>query len=156
MPNLKEGDPAPDFNLPSTEGRDIRLSEFQGKKNVVIYFYPKDNTPGCTQEACDFRDSLKNFDRKDTVVLGVSGDSLKAHENFRKQYKLPFPLLSDEGKKMLQQYGVWKEKSMYGKTFMGIERTTVVIDKAGKVRKVFPKVKVAGHTQEVLETLERL
>ena len=156
MAKLKEGDAAPDFSLPSTEGKEIRLSEFQGEKNIVLYFYPKDNTPGCTKEACDFRDSLNRFDGKDTVVLGISGDSLKSHENFRKQHRLPFPLLSDEGKKIIEKYGVWKEKSMYGKTFLGVERTTVVIDKAGKVRKIFPKVKVDGHAEEVLKVLESL
>ena len=156
MAKVKEGDPAPDFSLPSTEGKEIRLSEFQGNKNVVLYFYPKDNTPGCTKEACDFRDSSKHFEREDTVVLGISGDSVKSHENFRRQYKLSFPLLSDEGKKVIEKYGIWKEKSMYGKTFMGIERTTIVIDKAGKIRKVFPKVKVDGHSEEVLKVLEGL
>ena len=156
MPELKEGQKAPDFSLPSTEGREVALSEFQGKKNIVLYFYPKDDTPGCTKEACDFRDRIRDFGKKDTVVLGVSADPVKSHESFRGKFKLPFPLLSDEGKKAIREYGVWKEKSMYGKTYMGIERTTVVIDKAGKVHKIFPKVKVDGHSEEVLEALESL
>ena len=156
MPTLKEGAEAPDFSLPSTEGKEISLAQFQGKKNVVLYFYPKDNTPGCTKEACDFRDSAKRLTVKDAVVLGVSADSLKSHDSFREKFKLSFPLLSDEGKKMLQKYGVWKEKSFMGNKFMGIERTTVIIDKAGKVRKVFAPVKVDGHTEEVLKVLETL
>jgi len=154
MAKLAEGKPAPDFSLPSTEGREVRLSEFKGKKNVVLYFYPKDNTPGCTQESCDFRDSHKKMDKHDTVILGISPDSLKSHDGFRAKFNLPFTLLSDESKKMLQTYGVWKEKSMYGKKYMGVERTTVVIDKSGKVRRIFPKVKVQGHVEEVLEALK--
>lgn len=156
MPKLEEGKLAPDFSLPSTEGKEIRLSEFQGKKNVVLYFYPKDNTPGCTKEACDFRDSLKKINQTHTVVLGVSADSLGSHEKFRKQFSLPFPLLSDEGREVLRKFGVWTQKTFMGKKFMGIERTTVVIDKEGKVRKIFPKVKVDGHSDEVLDTLKAL
>lgn len=153
---LEEGKSAPDFTLPSTEGKEIRLSDFKGKKNIVLFFYPKDNTPGCTKEACDFRDSQKKIEHADTVVLGVSADSLKSHDVFRKLFKLPFPLLSDEGKEVIKKYGVWKEKSLYGKKYMGIERTTIVIDKEGKVRRVFPKVKVDGHTEEVLQVLDGL
>ena len=156
MVKLEEGKPAPDFSLPSTEGKEVRLSEFKGKKNIVLYFYPKDSTPGCTKEACDFRDSIKNITRTDTVVLGVSADPLKSLESFKEKFSLPFPLLSDEDKEVLKKYGVWTEKSMYGKKFMGVERTTVVIDKEGKVRKIFPKVKVDGHSQEVMETLKGL
>ncbi len=153
MPKLEEGKPAPDFSLPSTEGKPLRLSDFKGKK-VVLYFYPKDNTPGCTKEACDFRDSIKEIQKQDAVVLGLSADSLASHDKFRDQFKLPFPLLSDENKDVLKKYGVWKQKSFMGKTYMGIERTTIVIDKKGNVRKVFPKVKVEGHREEVLETLQ--
>ncbi len=153
---LEEGKPAPDFSLPSTQGEEVKLSSFKGKKNVVLYFYPKDDTPGCTQEACDFRDSIAKIKGQDAVVLGVSADALDSHEKFQKKFSLPFSLLSDEGKKAIQAYGVWKEKSMYGKRFMGIERTTVVIDKEGKVRKIFPKVKVDGHSEEVIATLENL
>jgi peroxiredoxin Q/BCP len=150
---LQEGKAAPDFSLPSTEGKEIKLSDFKGKKSIVLYFYPKDNTPGCTQESCDFRDISAKFAKKDAVILGVSADSLKSHDSFRDKFKLPFPLLSDENKEVIKKYGLWVEKSLYGKKYMGIERTTVVIDKEGKVRKIFPKVKVTGHAEEVLESL---
>lgn len=150
------GKKAPDFELPSSEGSPVKLSSFRSKKNVVIYFYPKDDTPGCTQEACDFRDSLKRISGKDAVVLGISADSTASHEKFRDKFKLPFPLLSDEAKEVIKKYGVWKEKSMYGKKYMGIERTTFVIDKEGTVRGVFPKVKVKGHVDAVLDALKAL
>ncbi len=153
---LQEGTAAPEFSLPSTEGKDIRLSDYRKKKNVILYFYPKDDTPGCTQEACDFRDSARDFGEKDTVVLGVSPDPLLSHKSFQSKFKLPFTLLSDEKKEIIKKYGVWKEKSMYGKKYMGVERTTVLIDKAGKIYKVFPKVKVAGHAEEVLQAMEQL
>ena len=153
MTTLKEGKPAPDFSLPSSEGGEISLSEFKNKKKVVLYFYPKDDTPGCTKEACDFRDVIKKVEKEDAVVLGVSKDGLDSHTAFIKKYKLPFPLLSDESKEVIKKYGVWKEKSLYGKKFMGVERTTVVIDKKGTVRRIFPKVKVDGHFGEVLKTL---
>ena len=156
MAKLKEGKPAPDFSLPSSEGRQVSLSDFKNRKKVVLYFYPKDDTPGCTQEACDFRDTLKKIEKEDAVVLGVSKDSLDSHEAFIKKYKLPFPLLSDENKEVIKQYGVWKEKSLYGKKYMGVERTTVVIDKKGIVRQIFPKVKVNGHAEEVLKALSGL
>ncbi len=150
----QEGKKAPDFKLPSTEGKEIALSDFKGEQPVVLYFYPKDDTPGCTQEACDFRDLFKKF--KGAAIFGISADPLKAHEKFQKKYLLPFPLLSDETKEVIKNYGVWKEKSMYGKKYMGIERTTIVIDKLGKVAKIFPKVKVTGHVEEVLETVRSL
>lgn len=153
---LKEGLAAPAFNLPSGDGQTVKLSDFKGKKNVVLYFYPKDSTPGCTQEACDFRDSFAAIQKAGAVILGVSADSAKAHEKFSSKYELPFPLLSDESTETLQKYGVWKEKSMYGKKFMGIERTTVLIDKDGKTRKIFPKVKVQGHVSEVLQALKEI
>jgi len=150
---LKVGDTAPDFRLPSTEGREIALKEFRGKKNVVLYFYPKDDTPGCTKEACSFRDERPKFDKKDAVILGVSFDDLESHKKFAGKYKLPFPLLSDADKKIAEAYGVYKEKSMYGRTYMGIERSTFVIDKDGKIAQVYRKVRVDGHSDEVLGAL---
>ena len=156
MAKLEEGKKAPDFSLPAAGGGEVRLSDFTGKKNVIIYFYPKDDTPGCTKEACNFRDGFKKFAAKDAVILGVSADSVKSHKKFQEKYGLPFSLLSDESREMIQSYGVWKEKSMYGKKYMGIERTTVVIDKKGKISRIFPKVKVDGHDAEVLEALKEL
>lgn len=153
MSELREGLKAPDFSLPSTEGKEISLSSYKGKKQVVLYFYPKDNTPGCTQESCDFRDFSGKFSKKDAIVIGISADSLKSHDNFKSKFSLPFPLLSDENKEVIKKYGVWKEKSMYGKKYMGIERTTVIINKEGKIAKVYPKVKVTGHVEEVLGSL---
>ena len=153
---LKMGNKAPDFNLPSTSGKDIKLSDFKTKKNVVIYFYPKDDTPGCTQEACDFRDALEKVKKSGAEIFGISADSLASHQKFQKKYGIPFELLSDETKEVIQKYDVWKEKSMYGRKYMGIERTTMVIDKEGKVAKIFPKVKVTGHVDEVLEALKSL
>jgi peroxiredoxin Q/BCP len=152
---LKVGDAAPDFHLPSTEGREIALKEFRGKKNVVLYFYPKDDTPGCTKEACSFRDERPKFDKKDAVILGVSFDDLESHKKFAGKYKLPFPLLSDADKKIAEAYGVYKEKSMYGRTYMGIERSTFVIDKDGKIAQVYRKVKVDGHSDEILGALSK-
>ena len=149
---LKEGDLAPDFKTKSTEGKELSLKDFRGK-NVILYFYPKDDTPGCTREACDFRDNSRRFSAKETVVLGVSHDSLESHDKFRTKYNLPFTLLSDPEKKVSAAYGVYKEKSLYGKLFMGIERTTFVIGKEGKIKKIFPKVKVDGHIEELLQSL---
>ena len=149
---LKEGEVAPDFKAKSTDGKEVSLKDFRGR-NVILYFYPKDDTPGCTREACDFRDQLKRFSAKETVVLGVSHDSLTSHDKFREKYSLPFTLLSDEEKKITSAYGVYKEKSLYGRLFMGIERTTFVIGKDGKVKKIFPKVKVDGHIEEILKEL---
>lgn len=153
MSKITEGSKAPDFTLPSSEGGEVTLSDFKGKRNVVLYFYPKDNTPGCTKEACDFRDMSKKFQKKDTVVLGISADSLKSHDSFKSKYKLSFPLLSDENKEVIKKYGVWQEKSLYGKKFMGIVRSTFVINKEGKIAKIFPKVRVDGHAGAVLEGL---
>lgn len=150
---LKVGDPAPDFRLPSTEGREISLKEFRGKKKVVLYFYPKDDTPGCTKEACSFRDERPKFERGDAVILGVSFDGLESHKKFAKKYRLPFTLLSDEDKEVATAYGVYKEKSLYGRTFMGIERSTFVIGKDGRIARIFRKVKVDGHSDEILGTL---
>jgi len=153
LPMLKEGRKAPAFNLPSTEGGNIALKDLAGK-NVVLYFYPRDNTSGCTLEAQDFRDAKRKLTRRDTVVLGVSKDSMASHEKFRDRHKLNFPLLSDLDGKVLAKYGAWGEKNMYGKKSMGIIRTTVIIDKDGKVKKIFPKVRVKGHVDEVLAALD--
>ncbi len=156
MPELKEGDKAPDFTLPSSDGGNVSLKDFKGKENIVLYFYPKDDTPGCTKEACSFRDQKKLFQAQGAEIFGVSFDSVNSHKRFIAKYKLPFPLLSDEDKTVAQKYGVYKEKSLYGKSFMGIERTTFVIDKDSKIRKIFPKVKVDSHTEEVLGVVKSL
>ncbi|MDH5761698.1 MAG: thioredoxin-dependent thiol peroxidase [Nitrospinota bacterium] len=151
---IKEGNKAPDFSAPDQNGNKIKLSSFRGKKNVVLYFYPKDMTPGCTTEACDFRDQFKQF--KNTEILGVSIDSPERHQKFIEKYDLPFTLISDVDQKVVNKYGVWQEKKLYGKTFMGIVRSTFIIDKVGVVRKIFPKVKVKGHVDEVADVLKGL
>lgn len=151
---LKEGSKAPAFTLPNEKGKKVSLKDFEGQK-VVLYFYPKDMTSGCTKEACDFRDAHPDFKKIKAVVLGVSPDSIDSHKKFAEKYELPFTLLSDENKNVLEKYGVWKEKSMYGKKYMGVERTTVIIDEKGKIQKIFPKVKVNGHAEEVLEELRK-
>ncbi|MCI0529917.1 MAG: thioredoxin-dependent thiol peroxidase [Nitrospira sp.] len=153
---LKEGEQAPDFSLPSSEGRNISLKDFKGKKSVVLYFYPKDDTPGCTKEACGFRDMIRQFEAKDSMILGVSLDDESSHKKFIQKYSLPFTLLSDVDHQMSTAYGVYKEKNMYGKTYWGIERTTFVIDKAGRIAKIFPKVKVDNHISEVLDFIKTL
>lgn len=150
---IEEGKKAPAFKLKNQEGKTISLNDFKGK-NIVLYFYPKDNTSGCTKEACNFRDEFPKFKNVDAVILGVSPDSVASHKKFAEKYDLPFNLLSDEGKEVLEEYGVWQEKSMYGKKYMGVVRTTVVIDENGKIKKIFPKVKVDGHNKEVLEALK--
>lgn len=149
---LKEGDVAPDFELPASSGKTVRLSSLRGKK-VVLYFYPKDNTPGCTAEACSFRDNLPRFKDLGAVVLGISSDSLGSHTKFIEKYSLNFTLLSDEKLVAHKLYDTWKLKNLYGKEFWGTERSTFVIDETGKVRKVFRKVKVNGHEREVLDAL---
>jgi len=146
------GDKAPDFTLPADDGRKVSLKELHGKK-VVLYFYPKDDTPGCTAEACSFRDNLGRVTTKGAVVLGVSRDDTDSHGKFRDKYHLNFPLLSDDGGSVTEAYGVWKKKNLYGREFMGIERTTFLIDEQGKVARVWPRVKVEGHTDEVLAAL---
>lgn len=146
---LKEGDKAPSFSLPSDNGETISLKDLKGK-TVVLYFYPKDMTPGCTQEACDFRDAQAKFKKSDAVVLGVSKDPVERHVKFQEKYDLNFPLLSDEDGSVCEAYGVWKQKSLYGKKFMGIERTTFIIGPTGKIEKIYPKVKVKGHAEEIL------
>ena len=148
----EEGEKAPAFKLKDDKGNAVALNDFKGK-SVVLYFYPKDDTPGCTKEACDFRDQQKLFGKKNAVVFGVSADSVASHEKFKNKFHLTFPLLSDPEKKTIQDYGVWKEKSMYGRKYMGIERTTFVIGPDGKIKKKFSKVKVDGHIDEVLAAL---
>lgn len=150
---LMVGKKAPDFKLKDQNGEINSLDSFKGK-NVVLYFYPKDNTSGCTQEACNFRDEFPKFSKLDAVILGVSPDSIESHKKFANKYKLPFSLLSDEKKEILEKYGVWQEKSMYGKKYMGVVRTTVIIDEKGIVKKVFPKVKVDSHNDEVMKALK--
>jgi peroxiredoxin Q/BCP len=151
-----EGRKAPDFTLSDHAGNTVRLADLIGSKNLVLYFYPKDMTPGCTTEACSFRDNLAAVRRAGAQVVGVSGDSAASHEKFRAKYDLNFPLLSDTGNAIGRAYGVYQKKSLYGREFMGIVRTTFLIDKGGVVRKVFPKVKVTGHTEEVLAALKEL
>ena len=145
------GKPAPDFSLPSTNGEPITLKQFKGKKTVVLYFYPKDETAGCTKEACDFRDYSAEFDQHNTVILGVSTDPLDSHLRFKEKHKLPFPLLSDEDAAVSKTYGVYKQRNLYGKKYLGIERTTFVIDRTGRIAQIYPKVKVDGHIQTLLE-----
>lgn len=144
---------APDFSLLNDKGEEISLKDFKGKK-VVLYFYPKDDTSGCTKEACDFRDKIKVFEKNKIVVIGVSKDSVKSHDKFRKKYNLPFMLLSDENLDVLKKYDVWKEKSMYGRKYMGIERTTFIIDEKGVIKEIYSKVKVDGHVDEVLSKIK--
>ena len=153
MAELKVGNKAPDFTLFDGDGNKVKLSDFKGKK-VVLYFYPKDNTSGCTKEACEFRDSYATFGKADTVILGVSPDSQKSHQNFSAKYELPFTLLSDPDKKVAMKYGVWQEKKNYGKTYMGIVRSTFLIDENGKLVEEFRKVKVAGHVDVVLNLVK--
>lgn len=149
------GDKAPAFALPAYPAGKIKLSQFQGEKYVVLYFYPKDDTPGCTTEACGFRDQQAEFG-DDTVVLGVSCDTVESHEKFAKKFSLPFPLLADEDHAIAEKYGVWVEKNMYGKKSMGVQRATFLIDKSGKVAAVWPRVKVEGHVDAVAQKLNEL
>ncbi len=151
---LKAGDRAPAFTLESDSGEKVSLKDFKGQ-TVVLYFYPKDSTPGCTTEACDFRDSQKALKKNKAVVLGVSKDSVESHRKFKAKQGLNFPLLSDPAGKVCEAYGVWKEKTLYGRKFMGIERTTFVIDPTGKIQKIYPKVKVKGHVEAVIEALSK-
>jgi len=153
---LAEGDKAPAFALPGPDGTRISLNDFRGRKNVVLYFYPKDLTPGCTQEACDFSEHLPAFTKNDTVVIGVSFDDEKTHEKFIQKHGLKITLLSDKDKKVAEDYGVYQEKNLYGRRFMGIVRSTFVIDKKGKIKKIFPKVRVKGHWEEALSTVKGL
>ncbi|WP_077624366.1 thioredoxin-dependent thiol peroxidase [Sediminibacillus massiliensis] len=147
--SLKTGAPAPEFELKANTGETIKLSDYRGK-NVVLYFYPKDNTPGCTTEACDFRDHHASFADLDAVILGISPDSEESHEKFREKYDLPFLLLVDEDHHVAEKYGAWKLKKNFGKEYMGIERSTFIIDKQGDLQKEFRKVRVKGHVEEAL------
>ena len=147
------GKMAPDFTLPSSTGESISLKQFKGKKTVILYFYPKNETPGCIKEACDFRDLSSEFEKSGSVILGVSTDPMDSHLKFRDKHHLPFPLLSDEDAAVAKLYGVYKMKNLYGKKYMGIERTTFVIDKTGRIAQIYPKVKVEGHVAEVLAFL---
>ncbi len=149
MSNLKEGEKAPDIALDNDSGQPFHLSSLVGK-NVVLYFYPKADTPGCTKESCEFRDTSQKFTAANTVIVGVSPDQTKSQAKFKAKFDLPFTLLADTDHKAAEDYGVWKEKSMYGKKYMGVDRTTFVIDPEGKIKKIFPKVSVEGHAEEVL------
>jgi thioredoxin-dependent peroxiredoxin len=150
---LIEGSIAPEFHLKSDDGKSYSLSQFRNNKEVVLYFYPKDDTPGCTKEACSFRDSISHFNKKGVQILGVSTDDVDSHSKFRSKYSLNFPLLADPDHKVSEMYGVYKMKNLYGKEFMGIERSTFLIDKSGKIKKIFRRVHVDGHTEEVLKDL---
>ena len=152
---LNAGDKAPDFTLPTDGGGSVSLSDLKGRK-VVLYFYPKDDTPGCTKEACGFRDSLPDFSGIDAVVIGVSKDSVAKHDKFKAKYELPFTLASDEDGTLCEAYGTWVEKSMYGRKYMGIDRATFLIDGQGKIAQVWRKVKVPGHVEEVLAAAKAL
>lgn len=149
---LKENDLAPKFSLQADDGSTVRLSALRGS-TVVLYFYPKDDTPGCTKEACEFRDHTKKLDKSGAVVLGVSPDSVESHKKFREKYGLDFRLLADTDHKVAEVYGVWQRKSMYGRKYWGIVRTTFVINERGRIAKIFERVKPAGHAAEVLEAL---
>jgi thioredoxin-dependent peroxiredoxin len=152
MSKVTVGGAAPDFSLPAGDGTTLSLSDLRGR-TVVLYFYPKDSTSGCTREACDFQEHLGRLKKKGVVVLGVSPDSVESHRKFAEKYGLSFPLISDAKKELVKKYGVWKEKSLYGKKYMGVERTTFVIDGNGVITHIFPKVKVDGHVDELLGVL---
>ena len=153
--SLEPGAKAPDFTLPTDGGGTVSLAKLKGKR-VILYFYPKDDTSGCTAEACAFRDSFPNFRKADAVVIGVSRDSAASHDKFKKKYQLPFTLAADVEGKVTEKYGVWIEKSMYGRKYMGIERATFLIDEKGVIRTVWHKVKVPGHADEVMKALKEL
>ena len=150
--HLKEGDVAPDFSAATNGGGKVSLAGFKGK-NVILYFYPKDDTPGCTKEACAFRDGFSEFQKRGAVILGVSTDSAASHDKFVEKFKLPFPLLADEDKKIVQAYGVWGDKSFLGRVFQGTRRVTFLIGGDGRIKKIWPKVKPDQHAAEVLAAL---
>ena len=153
MPKI--GDRAPAFSLTADDGQTVQLSDFRGRP-VVLYFYPKDDTPGCTKEACSFRDAWSDVQESGAAVFGVSPDGVASHQKFRAKYRLPFPLLADPDHSVAEAYGAWGEKSMYGKKYQGILRTTFLIDGAGTVRQIFEKVKPEGHAEEVLAAVQQL
>ena len=152
---LNVGDKAPSFKLKNQDGEIISSADLKGK-SVVLYFYPKDDTLGCTKESCNFRDEFPKFGKLNAEIVGVSADSVDSHRKFANKYNFPFNLLSDEKKEVIEKYGVWQEKSMYGRKYMGIVRTTFIIDPSGKISKIFPKVKIDGHNEEVMEALKEL
>lgn len=147
------GKPAPDFTLPSSSGEMVSLKSFKNRKSVVLYFYPKDDTPGCTKEACGFRDLTAEFEAAGAVIVGISNDPVDSHVKFREKFKLPFELLADEDASVSKAYGVYKQKNLYGKKYMGIERTTFIVDRTGRIAQIYPKVKVEGHVADVLSFL---
>lgn len=151
---LQPGDKAPDFTLETDEKQSLSLHSLKGKK-VVLYFYPKDNTPGCTKEACDFRDTLSEFANHNTAILGISKDNPEKHQKFKEKYALPFTLLSDEKGDVCEKYGIINKKSLFGKTFLGIQRSTFLIDENGIIRALWRKVKVSGHIKQVLDELNK-
>jgi len=153
--SIQEGDKAPDFSLPASGGRTVSLAELKGKP-FVLYFYPRADTPGCTKEACAFEEALPQLGHIGVTVIGVSKDKIKPIEKFAEKYSLTFPLASDPEAEVIDAYGAWLEKSMYGKKYMGIERSTVLVDKTGTIAKIWPKVKVEGHAQEVLKAVQAL
>ena len=149
------GDLAPDFDLEADDGTRVSLEGLRGR-TVVLFFYPKDNTSGCTREACDFRDALPRFGEMDAEIFGVSPDSAKSHRKFRDKFQLPYRLLVDEGHRLADAYGIWQEKRMYGVSYMGVVRTTVIIDAQGRIARIFPKVKVDGHVDEVAKAVSEI
>jgi thioredoxin-dependent peroxiredoxin len=155
MALIEPGKKAPAFNLKDQNGKTHRLADYAGRP-VVLYFYPKDDTPGCTVEACSFRDALPRFEGIDAVVLGISPDSVKSHQKFKEKFKLPYTLVADAEHAIAEKYGVWAEKSMYGRKYWGVARTTFIVDKTGKIAKVFEKVKPEGHAPEVADAVKAL
>ncbi len=152
---INEGDDAPNFSLSADHGKTVSLADFTGS-NIVLFFYPKDNTPGCTKEAIEFSDKVQDFEKHNTVILGLSPDSARKHDNFVNKHDLQVTLISDEEKKTLEDYQVWVEKSMYGKKYMGVDRSTFLIDTQGRIVKIWRKVKVAGHVEDVFEAVQNL
>ena len=155
MPMPQVGDRAPDFELPDDAGKTVRLQEYRGQP-VVLYFYPEDDTPGCTTQACGFRDAFPRFEELDAVVLGVSPDPVESHQRFKRKYRLPFTLLSDEGARVASRYGVWGERQLYGQSFVGMTRTTFLVDAEGRVASVHPNVRTEGHAERMIERLREL